>query len=80
MRQPGYYWVKFKHDFEDEARWTVGEYSFDGFGKGQWLLPVESGWYERDSDFEEIDERKILPPMENIEHQPGNKGQCDDNT
>ena len=59
MRAAGYYWVKFKHDFEEEATWTVGKYCFDDAGKGQWLLPVESGWYERDDDFDEIDENRI---------------------
>lgn len=52
-RTPGYYWVKYN------GEWTVGQYTLDKVGK--WGLPSSfyDNWWVEDSDFEEIDERRI---------------------
>lgn len=56
MRQPGYYWVKYK------GEWTVAKWAAAG-NLSMWIY---SGYDFEDSFFEEIDERRIerqLPPV-----------------
>lgn len=61
MRAEGYYWVKY------EGRWEIAHYRRDGKkdfeGKDMyfWTLPtiIDESWWHSDSDFEEIDERRI---------------------
>lgn len=48
MRQPGYYWLRSKN------KWSVGEWRKDE----TWWIISSDGWFE-DSDFDEIDERRI---------------------
>lgn len=63
MRLQGYYWVKYN------GEWTVGQYTLDKVGK--WGLPSSfyDNWWVEDSDFEEIDERRIerQPPRPSAE-------------
>lgn len=45
-RQPGYYWCKYN------GEWTVAKWNGFWFRTGVWKI-------DQDSDFEEIDERRI---------------------
>ena len=47
MREPGYYWLRSKD------KWSIGEWK-----RGEWWIISHDGWFE-DSDFDEIDERRI---------------------
>lgn len=49
MRQPGFYWLRSKE------RWSVGRYH----GEDGWTIIGHDGYGFEDSDFEEIDERRI---------------------
>lgn len=52
MRQPGFYWVKRKGEWEVAGYYIVGNV-------GGWELTGEANILITDTDFEEIDERRI---------------------
>ena len=53
MRQEGYYWVKDKHE-----GWIIAEWC-DLFKDGHYCFHFGNGHRYDDSDFEEIDEKRI---------------------
>lgn len=58
MRKQGYYWVKYN------GEWEIGHYRCHNVSEGIsyfWTLPaiVDESWWHGDSDFDEIDERRI---------------------
>ena len=62
MRAQGFYWVKYKGD------WSIAEFLYDysdkedGVNNDQWLI-INDTRLKYDSDFEEIDERRIVRPI-----------------
>ena len=55
MRFNGFYWVKcFEH-----LGWEIGEWY-----EGEWRVFGTPNWPMKDTDFEEIDERRIVRPLE----------------
>jgi len=59
MREPGFYWVKKKYP-EDRISpnwWVIAEY--DRYDTGMWNLIADEDAFN-DSDFKEIDERRIV--------------------